>query len=154
MRLDDIDWGLLEELQRDGRMGLRELGRRVGLSAPAVGARLRRLQAGGVITGFRAVLDPRALGLDVLAFVRVRGAGGEQPDAEFMEAARRVPEIREVHRVTGGETYLMRVQVKTVQDLERVIRPLWRFGDTETGVVMSMPIADRPITRQMVEGGG
>ena len=150
MHLDDIDWALLDELQRDGRAGFRELGRRVGLSAPAVTARIRRLEAARIITGFRAVLDPQALGLPVLAFVRVSGAGGVEADAEFMAAARGIPEIREVHRVTGAETYLMRVQVPTVQDLERVLRPLWRYGDTVTGVVMSIPIADRPITREMV----
>ncbi|HSQ37773.1 MAG TPA: Lrp/AsnC family transcriptional regulator [Acidimicrobiia bacterium] len=150
MHLDDIDWALLDELQRDGRSGFRQLGRRVGLSAPAVTARVRRLEAAGVITGYRAVLDPGALGLPVLAFVRVSGAGGVDADAEFMAAAGGIPEIREVHRVTGAETYLMRVQVKTVQDLERVLRPLWRYGDTVTGVVMSIPIADRPLTREMI----
>jgi Lrp/AsnC family leucine-responsive transcriptional regulator len=123
VHLDDIDWALLDQLQRDGRTGFR---------------------------GYRAMLDPRALGLPVLAFVRVSGAGGEEADARFMAAARGIPEIREVHRVTGAETYLMRVQVKTVQDLERVIRPLWKYGDTVTGVVMSVPIADRPLTREMV----
>jgi Lrp/AsnC family leucine-responsive transcriptional regulator len=150
MQLDDIDWGLLDELQRDGRAGFRELGRRVGLSAPAVTGRVRRLEAAGVITGYQAVLDPGALGLPVLAFVRVSGAGGVEADAEFMTAARGIPEIREVHRVTGAETYLMRVQVKTVQDLERVLRPLWKYGDTVTGVVMSIPIANRPLSREMV----
>ncbi len=150
VQLDDIDWALLDELQRDGRAGFRELGRRVGLSAPAVTARVRRLEAAGIITGYRAVLEPGALGLPVLAFVRVSGAGGMEADAEFMGVAGSIPEIREVHRVTGAETYVMRVQVKTVQDLERVLRPLWRYGDTVTGVVMSMPIADRPITREMV----
>ena len=53
------------------------------------------------------------------------------------------------HRVTGAETYLLRVLVPTVQGLERVLRPLWKYGDTVTGVVMSIPVADRPITREM-----
>lgn len=150
MQLDDIDWALLDELQRDGRAGFRELGRRVGLSAPAVTARVRRLEAAGIIRGYRAVLDSGALGLAVLAFVRVSGAGGVEADAEFMAAARAVPEIGEVHRVTGAETYLIRLQVRTVQDLERVLRPLWKYGDTVTGVVMSTPIADRPLTREML----
>jgi Lrp/AsnC family transcriptional regulator, leucine-responsive regulatory protein len=150
MQLDDIDWALLDELQADGRAGFRQLGRRVGLSAPAVTARVHRLEAAGVITGYQAVLDPGPLGLRVLAFVRVSGAGGVEADAEFMAVARGIPEIREVHRVTGAETYLIRVQVKTVQDLERVLRPLWKYGDTVTGVVMSIPIANRPISREMV----
>ena len=150
MRLDDIDWAILDHLQREGRVGFRELGRRVGLSAPAVTARVRRLEEAGVITGYRAVLDPRPLGLPVLAFVRVSSAGGVEADEEFVEAARRLPEIREAHRVTGAETYLLRVLVPSVQDLERVLRPLWKFGDTVTGVVMSTAVADRPVTRDMV----
>ena len=149
MRLDDIDWAILDALQRQGRIGFRELGRRVGLSPPAVTARVRRLEAVGVIAGYRAVLDPQALGLAVLAFVRVSGAGGGEADERFVEAARAIPEIREVHRVTGAETYLLRVLVPSVQDLERILRPLWRFGDTVTGVVMSTAVADRPITRDM-----
>lgn len=150
MHLDDIDWAILDHLQREGRVGFRELGRRVGLSAPAVTARVRRLEATGIIRGYRAVLDPLPLGLPVLAFVRVSSAGGVEADVEFVEEARRLPDIREVHRVTGAETYLLRVLVPSVQDLERTLRPLWRFGDTVTGVVMSTAIADRPITRDMV----
>lgn len=149
MRLDDIDWSILEHLQDEGRAGFRELGRRVGLSAPAVTARVRRLESAGIIKGYRAVLDPLPLGLPVLAFVRVSGAGGVEADEEFVEAVRRLPEIREVHRVTGAETYLLRILVSSVQDLERILRPLWRFGDTVTGVVMSTAVADRPITRDM-----
>lgn len=150
MRLDDIDWAILDLLQTEGRMGFRELGRRVGLSAPAVTARVHRLEAAGIIAGYRAVLDPRPLGLPVLAFVRVSSAGGVEADEEFVEAVRRLPEIREVHRVTGAETYLLRVLVPSVEDLERILRPLWRFGDTVTGVVMSTAVADRPLKREMV----
>jgi len=88
MRLDDIDWAVLDHLQREGRVGFRELGRRVGLSAPAVTARVHRLEAAGIITGYRAVLDPLPLGLPVLAFVRVSSAGGVEADEEFIEAVR------------------------------------------------------------------
>jgi Lrp/AsnC family leucine-responsive transcriptional regulator len=149
VRLDDIDWAIIDHLQVEGRMGFRELGRRVGLSAPAAASRVRRLEQGGIITGYRAVLDPVALGLPVLAFVRVSGAGGVEADEEFVEVVRRLPEIREVHRITGAETYLLRVLVPSVQDLERILRPLWKYGDTVTGVVMSTAVADRPMTREM-----
>jgi Lrp/AsnC family leucine-responsive transcriptional regulator len=151
VRLDDIDWTILDELQRDGRVGFRELGRRVGLSPPAVAARVRRLEQAGVITGYRAIVDPAALGLDVLAFVRMSVAGyADAADDDVIETAERIPEIVNVYRVTGAETYLLRVRVASVRDLERVLRPLWRFGATTTGVVMSQPIADRPFARSML----
>ena len=147
MRLDDIDWSILGELQSDGRIGFRELGRRVGLSAPAVTARVRRLEESGIIGGYRAVVDPQQLGFTVQAFVRMSVAGHPDVDEEFVSFARTIPEILDVYRVTGAETYLLRVVVATVADLERVLRPLWRYGDTVTGVVMSVPIADRPVVR-------
>ena len=147
MELDDIDWAILDELQHDGRVGFRELGRRVGLSAPAVTARVRRLEAGGVITGYRAVVDTEQVGLPVQAFVRMSVLGHPGLDDEFVEFAETVPEILAMYRVTGAETYLLRVAVPSVGELERVLRPLWRFGDTVTGVVMSVPVVHRVVSR-------
>jgi len=123
------------------------MGRRVGLSAPAVTARVRRLEESGVIAGYRADVDPVRLGHTVQAFVRMSAGGPPDIDEEFVAYARTIPEILDVYRVTGAETYLLRVVVATMTDLERVLRPLWRYGDTVTGVVMSVPVADRPITR-------
>jgi Lrp/AsnC family leucine-responsive transcriptional regulator len=150
MRLDDIDWAIIDRLQRNGRVGFRELGRLVGLSAPAVTARVHRLEEAEIITGYRAVVSPEALGLAVQAFVRMSVTGPPEMHDEFDRTAGAIPEIREVYRITGAETYLLRVLVPTVQDLERVLRPLWRFGDTVTGVVMSAPVGDRPIGKDVV----
>jgi Lrp/AsnC family leucine-responsive transcriptional regulator len=150
MRLDDVDWAIIDRLQRNGRVGFRELGRLVGLSAPAVTARVRRLEVAGVITGYRAVVSAEALGLPVQAFVRMSVTGPSEMHDEFDRVAGAIPEIREVYRVTGAESCLLRVLVPTVHDLERVLRPLWRFGDTVTGVVMSVPVADRPIDKDVV----
>jgi len=154
---DDIDWEILDALQQEGRIGYRELGRRVGLSAPAVAARIRKMEAAGVIAGYKAVIDPERLGLRVQAFVQlsVSGpwgrAGGPDADERVLEAAKAIPEILDVYRVTGRETYLIRVVVPVVHDLERVLRPLWEYGETTTGAVMSAPLQDRPITREMAE---
>lgn len=150
MRLDDIDWTILDRLQRDGRIGFRELGRVVGLSAPAAAARVRKLEAAGIIAGYRALIDPERLGLRVLAFVRISVPGGADADDAVIAVAGEIPEIIDVYRVTGTETYLLHVLVPVVHDLEKVLRPLWRFGTTTTSVVMSVPIADRPVTRAMV----
>ena len=149
MRLDDIDWDILDILQQEGRIGFRELGRRVGLSAPAVAARVRKMEASGVISGYKAVIDTQRLGLRVHAFVQMSVTGSADADYRVVETARAVPEILDVWRVTGRETYLVRVVVPVVHDLERVLRPLWEYGETMTSAVLSAPLADRPITREM-----
>ena len=151
MRLDDLDWEILDALQSEGRIGYRELGRRVGLSAPAVAARVRKLEASGIISGYRAVIDPQKMGLRVEAFVQLAVSGSPDADERVIEAARGIPEILDVWRVTGRETYLLRVVVPVVHDLERVLRPLWEYGETITGAVLSAPLEDRPITREMAE---
>jgi len=151
MRLDDLDWEILDALQQEGRIGYRELGRRVGLSAPAVAARIRKLESAGIISGYKAVVDPQRLGLRVEAFVQLAVAGTPRADERLLETARGIPEILDVWRVTGRETYLLRVVVPVVHDLERVLRPLWEYGETITGAVLSAPVEDRPITREMAE---
>jgi Lrp/AsnC family leucine-responsive transcriptional regulator len=149
--IDDIGWAILTELQREGRIGFAELGRRVGLSAPAVAARVRRFEDEGIIEGYRAQLSFEHLGLDVRAFVRMSVMGAMHLHDELIEVARGIPEILDLWRVTGAETYIMRVAVRSVGDLERVLHPLWQYGDTVTGVVMSHPIARRPIDREVVQ---
>ncbi len=149
MELDDLDWDILDLLQVEGRIGYRELGRRVGLSAPAVAARIRKMEKEGVISGYRAVISPEHVGLRVEAFVQMAVAGFPGADERVIESARGIPEIVAVWRVTGRETYLLRVVVPVVHDLERVLRPLWEYGETTTGAVLSAPLEDRPITREM-----
>ena len=148
---DDIDWEILDALQQEGRIGYRELGRRVGLSAPAVAARIHKMEAAGIIAGYQAVIDPERLGLRVQAFVQLSMAAGSSADKAVMETAEGIPEILDVYRMTGRETYLIRVVVPVVHDLERVLRPLWEYGETTTGAVMSAPLDGRPVTREMAE---
>ena len=96
-----------------------------------------------------AVIDPQRLGLRVEAFVQLAVSGGGDSDERVVETAQGIPEILDVWRVTGRETYLLRVVVPVVHDLERVLRPLWRYGETITGAVLSAPVEDRPIVRSM-----
>jgi Lrp/AsnC family leucine-responsive transcriptional regulator len=152
VEIDEIGWAILTELQQDGRIGYAELGRRVGLSPPAVAARVRRYEEEGIIEGYRAQLSFERLGLDVRAFVRMSVMGPLDVQDQLIEAARGIPEILDMWRVTGAETYIMRVATRSVGDLERVLHPFWQYGDTVTGVVMSHPIARRPIQRDAVVG--
>ena len=149
MMLDDISWLILEELQRNGRITYKDLGEKVGLTAPAVADRVRRLQSDGVISGFSAVVNPAVLGLPLLAVIRVRGRG----DSERMidEVARDLPEVLECHRVTGSESHVIRAAVSSPAHLEALLERIRPYGDTITNLVTSSSVTRRVLTRQITE---
>jgi Lrp/AsnC family leucine-responsive transcriptional regulator len=141
--LDDTDRKVLAELQGDARMSLAELGRRVGLSAPAVGERVRRLADEGVIRGFRADVDPRALGFALSAIVRIRPA--PRQIAKVAELAQATEEVVECHRITGEDCFFMKVHVRDVEHLEEVIDRFTVFGSTTTSVMQTSPVPGRGV---------
>jgi Lrp/AsnC family leucine-responsive transcriptional regulator len=141
--LDDTDRALLVELQRDARLSLAELGRRVGLSPPAVAERVRRLTDDGVIRGFHADVDPRALGFALSAIVRVRPAPLQI--AKVAELARATAEVVECHRITGEDCFFVKVHVRDVEHLEEVIDRFTMFGQTTTSVMQTSPVPARGV---------
>jgi Lrp/AsnC family leucine-responsive transcriptional regulator len=141
--IDTTDRRLLAELQSDARVSLAELGRRVGLSAPAVAERLRRLEADAVITGYRADIDPGALGYPLGAIVRVRPAPRMIP--KVADVARATPEVVECHRITGEDCFIVKVHVRGVEHLEEVIDRFTPFGQTTTSIVQSSPVPARGV---------
>jgi Lrp/AsnC family leucine-responsive transcriptional regulator len=142
-RLDDVNLKLIEELQRDARLGHAELGRRVGLSAPAVAERLQRLQDTGVITGYHAAVDPRALGLSLSAILRIRPAPREIP--KVAQLARDTPEVVECHRITGEDCFFVKLHVRDVEHLEEVIDAFAFYGQTTTSIMQTSPVPRRAI---------
>jgi Lrp/AsnC family leucine-responsive transcriptional regulator len=141
--LDPTDRRLLTELQADGRLSLAELGRRIGLSSPAVAERLRRLEADGVITGYRADVDPARLGLGLGVLIRIRPAPREL--AAVADLARGTPEIVECLRVTGDDCFVMTAHVRDVTHLEEVIDAFAAYGQTTTSVMQSSPVPRRGV---------
>jgi Lrp/AsnC family transcriptional regulator, leucine-responsive regulatory protein len=141
--LDDANRRLIAELQADARLSLAELGRRVGLSSPAVAERLARLEETGVITGYHADVDPRALGWALAVIIRIRPAPRELQ--KVAELAQRTPEIVECHRVTGEDCYIMKAHVRAVEDLEELIDRFAVYGQTTTSLVHSSPVPPRPV---------
>ena len=116
VQMDEIDRRLLRVLQRDGRISNLDLAQRCHLSPSACSDRVRRLRERGVITGFAALLDPRAIGRALLIFVEVqldRTTG--DTFSQFAEAAQRTPEILECHMVAGGFDYLIKVRVRDME---------------------------------------
>lgn len=149
--LDEIGCTILEVLQRDGRVAFSELGRRVGLSAPAIAERVRRMEDTGLITGYRAVVDRERLGWPVTAFMRLTCPG------DRYQAVRRLaldlPEVIDCHHVTGEDCFFIKVAVGSVEHLERVIDRFRELGKTVSSVVLSRTVEDKPpaIRRTMAE---
>ena len=141
--LDPTNRQIVAELRDAGRLSLAELGRRVGLSAPAVAERLQRLERDGVITGYRADVDPRALGYALTAVLRIRTAPREI--ARVADAARATGEVVECHRVTGEDCFYMKLHVRDVEHLEEVIDRFTPFGQTTTSIVQSSPVPGRAL---------
>src|ERR1700748_3178992 len=110
---------LLQLLQSNPRIPVPELARRIGMSAPAVKERLTRLLEAGVISGFRLELDPKALGMPILAFIRVRPMPGQLP--RIAELARSLPQVAECHRVTGEDCFILKVYLDALENLDRVL---------------------------------
>ncbi len=141
--LDRINRLLLKELQADGRLSVAELGRRANLSAPAVAERLQRLERAGVITGYRAEVDPRSVGFPVAAIVRIRPTTRQLQ--KIPELAREVPEVVECHRVTGEDCFVMKLHLRAMDDLEEILDRFIVFGQTTTSIIHSSPVAGRPL---------
>ncbi len=141
--LDETNLRLLAELQDDARLSLAELGRRVGLSSPAVAERVARLEREGVIRGYHAELDPRALGYALSAVIRAKP--GPRQLHLVGEVAKRTPEVVDCRRVTGEDCYVMTVHVRSVEHLEEVIDRFAMHGQTTTSVIQSAPVPGRGI---------
>jgi Lrp/AsnC family transcriptional regulator, leucine-responsive regulatory protein len=139
--LDEVNLRLLEELQNDGRIGFAELARRVGMSAPAVAERVSRLERAGVITAYRAELDPSALGFPVSVIVRIRPSPGQLQ--RVREVAAESPEVAECYRITGDDCYLMRLHLRSIDDLEEILDRFTPHGQTTTSIVHSTPVPRR-----------
>jgi Lrp/AsnC family leucine-responsive transcriptional regulator len=164
-QLDDIDRRILAELQEDCKAPLAQVGRRVGLSAPSVMERIRKLEEAGIIRGYHAVLDSRKIGLDVTAFIGVSMAsnGIDRLEQVLVE----IDEVLECHHVTGAYTVLLKVRTQNTQALERLISRV-RLVDgvlrTETLVVLSTQLertliplgvnADDPMPSKRGNGNG
>ena len=141
--MDSIDRALVSALQNDARTSYAELGRQVGLSAPAVAERMRRLEASGIVTGYHAAVDLKKAGYGIVAFVRLTSAPDLAPQLERL--AVNTPEVIGFHRVTGSEGYVMMLAVTTVEHLEQIVVKFLPYGQTTTSIVLSSPVTWRKI---------
>ncbi|MGA2989369.1 MAG: Lrp/AsnC family transcriptional regulator [Candidatus Korobacteraceae bacterium] len=137
--LDEIGWKILTELQQNARIPFAELGRRVGLSTPAVTERVHKMEEEGIIIGFRTQIDAAKVGLPILAFIRVKVDGREL--SQFTNLASSFPEVLECHRITGAESFLLKAVVADVAHLETLLDALMPYEATTTSMVLSTALA-------------
>ena len=143
MTVDPTDWRILEALQRDGRASFADLARALAMSPSAVAERVRRLEETGVITGYRAVVDPERVGLQVMAMVRLRyPTGNYRPFHALLDST---PEIIEAHHVTGEDCFVLKVLTRSMRHLEEVTGRISGLGAVTTSVVYSSPLTGRAL---------
>ena len=154
VELDSIAWKILENLQDHARMSFAELGRKVGLSTPAVAERVRRLEEAGVITGYHTTVDLAKLGVPIHVLMRLTIPGGDLQIGRTVAAIKELPEIARCHRITGDESFIIEAHLVSVRHLEALIDKLSAFGATATSTVLSSPVERREYTAKLIEGYG
>ena len=141
--IDEIDWKILKELQVNARITFAELGRRVGLTTPAVIERVRKLEDAEIIRGYRVEIDTAKVGLPITAFIRMSISGVDY--SRIIEVAEQAKEVLECHRGTGGDSFIMKVAVADVEHLQKLIDKLTPYGITTTSIVLSSPVKRRAV---------
>ena len=141
--LDETNRRIVDELRTEARLSMAELGRRVNLSAPAVADRVQRLEREGVITGYQATIDPKAIGYPLAAVVRIRPASRQLH--KIPEVAGEIPEVVECYRITGEDCFFVKLHLRAMEDLEGILDRFVLYGQTTTSIIHSAPVGPRPL---------
>jgi Lrp/AsnC family leucine-responsive transcriptional regulator len=141
--IDETNRRIIEELQTEARLSMAELGRRVSLSPPAVAERVQRLEREGVIRGYHASVDPKAIGYPLAAVVRVRPLSRQLH--KIPEVAREIPEVVECYRITGEDCFFVKLYLRAMDDLEPILDRFVLYGQTTTSIIHSAPVGPRPL---------
>jgi Lrp/AsnC family transcriptional regulator, leucine-responsive regulatory protein len=152
IELDAIAWKLIECLQHNARLSFAELGRKVGLSTPAVVERVHRLEDAGVITGYHASLNVAMLGVPIHVWMRLTIPGGDLQISRTVTALKELVEISRCHRITGSESFVIEAHVASIRHLETLIDRLSALGATSTSTVLSSPVERREYRAREIEG--
>ena len=139
--MDTYGRTLLDELQKNARLSVAELGRRIGLSPTATAERLKQMEEIGIIHGYTVEIDREALGLEVMAFIRMSCNG--QSYHRLLDFVQTLQEVRECHHLTGGDDLLLKVTTTSMGNLEALIEALLPYGTPVTSLVLSSPVEHR-----------
>ncbi|GAA0865294.1 Lrp/AsnC family transcriptional regulator [Paraclostridium tenue] len=141
--MDITDYKIIEILQEDGRISMKDLGKIVGLTSPAVSERVKRLEESGIIQGYKAIVNPDKLGRVIKSFINI--SLPSENYSNFIEYAKDDNRIVECHHITGEDCLLLKVIVKDMYELEKVIDKIKQVGRTKTSVILSTIIESKSI---------
>ncbi len=136
--IDAIDEVILNVLTQDARISVAELARKLGMSAPSISERIKRLEEAGVITAYTVTINPKAIGRPIAAWLRVRPIPGQLK--KVVEVLKGLPEIVECDRITGEDCFIAKAYVRSVEDLERITDEVIPYAMTNTSIIQSSPV--------------
>lgn len=141
--MDKLNWAILEELQRNARISFSEIGRKIGLTSPAVAERVRKMEDSGIINSYNVHLAHQKVGYQFRAIITLRAFTGRLK--AFLETVKTYKEVINCYRITGNENIIMEVVLKDQVHLEKLIDKLITYGETRTHIVLSNVVKDAPV---------
>lgn len=145
MKLDTLNWQILALLQQQARLSNAEIGRRVGISSPAVTERIRKMEDEGVIEQYHTVVSPYKTGYQLKAIITLRAFMGKLKP--FLQQVGSYTEVINCYRITGNENIVMEVVLRNQEHLEAFIDRLITFGETKTQIVLSHVVKNKSVSR-------
>ncbi|WP_108170123.1 Lrp/AsnC family transcriptional regulator [Christiangramia gaetbulicola] len=147
MIVDTLNWAILDELQKNARISFSEVGRKIGLTSPAVAERVRKMEDSGIIDSYKVNLSHQKTGYQLRAIITLRAFTGRLK--AFLETVKEFKEVVNCYRITGNENIIMEVILKDQVHLEKLIDKLITYGETRTHIVLSNVIKDGPIVSKI-----
>lgn len=145
MNIDSLSWNILNCLQEHARMSNAEIGRRVGISSPAVNERIKKMEDSGIINGYKTIVSSFETGYQLKAIITLRAFMGKLKP--FLEKVKTYDEVLNCYRITGNENIVMEVILKNQKHLETFIDQLITYGETKTQIVLSHVVANKAIKK-------
>jgi len=150
-RIDELNWGILQCLQSNSRESFASIGRKVGLTAPAVAERVKKMEDMGILQGYKTKISPYKVGYQLKAIITLRAFMGKLKP--FLEAVKTLDEVLNCYRVTGNENIIMEVVLRDQFHLEKFIDRLIQYGETRTHVILSEVVSHAPIKKRNLSEG-
>lgn len=144
-QLDHTDWAILRELQEDARLSYAEIGRRVGLSSPAVQERIRRLEDAQIIEGYHAKVSLKALQMGLMAIIRLSNVQEFQTKQKIVDILRAIPEVTDCYQVTGEDEFVIIIHAQSMEHMSAIKMQFAPFARLITSMIINKPIDGRVI---------